>query len=150
MGKRFRAGPYAEKEKFLIGDGGKIPWLGVPALEAPLQPTSLKHISRNSVVDNYRIAPSRQLSSIAPSTDLRNRMTAELAAQSTGVSGQVSGLRDLIPAAMTSKMWWIKTKDVVKWGAPGGPSAGVPGNTTGEQPQEETFKGMAPMRNLVR
>eukprot|EP00971_Amphidinium_carterae_P333324 6468024-Amphidinium_carterae.1 len=34
MGKRFRAGPYAEKQKFLIGDGGKIPWLGTPYLDA--------------------------------------------------------------------------------------------------------------------
>eukprot|EP00971_Amphidinium_carterae_P289451 5746920-Amphidinium_carterae.1 len=112
MGKRFRAGPYAEKEKFLIGDG-KIPWLGLPALEAPLKPTSLNPISSDSVVDTYRTIPSRQLSSVTPSTDLRDRMTEEVAAQTAGTSGQVSGLRDLITAAMTSKMWWIKMKDVV-------------------------------------
>eukprot|EP00971_Amphidinium_carterae_P264156 5240449-Amphidinium_carterae.1 len=124
--------------------------MGVPVLEAPLRPISLNHISSNSVVDNYRTTPSRQLSSTAPSTDLRDRMTAEFAAQSTGASRPVSGLRDLIPAAMTSKLWWVKMKDVVRRGTPGGPSAGVPGSTTGEQPKEETFKGMAPMRNLVR
>eukprot|EP00971_Amphidinium_carterae_P335702 6471689-Amphidinium_carterae.1 len=103
MGKRFRAAPYAEKEKFLIGDG-KIPWLGVPPLVAPLKPESLNPILSDSVVDTYRKNPSRQLSSITPSTDLRNRMTEELAAQVPGTSEQVSGLRDLIPAAMTSKM----------------------------------------------
>eukprot|EP00971_Amphidinium_carterae_P109181 2161927-Amphidinium_carterae.1 len=116
--KRFRAGPYAEKEKFLIGDG-KIPWLGVPALVAPLKPTSLNPILSDSVVDTYRTTPSRQLSSVTPSTDLRDRMTEEVAAQAAGTSGQVSGLRDLIPAAMTSKMWWIKMKDVVRLGTPG-------------------------------
>eukprot|EP00971_Amphidinium_carterae_P184529 3663432-Amphidinium_carterae.1 len=78
--------------------------MGVPLLDAPLRPLSLNHISSNSVVDTYRTAPGRQLSSSAPSTDLRERMTAELAAQTTGVSRQASGLRDLIPAAMTSKL----------------------------------------------
>eukprot|EP00971_Amphidinium_carterae_P282191 5602024-Amphidinium_carterae.1 len=41
-------------------------------------------------------------------------------------------------------------KEVVKLGTQGGPSAGVPDSTTGEQPQEETFRAMAPLRNLVR
>eukprot|EP00971_Amphidinium_carterae_P210169 4169785-Amphidinium_carterae.1 len=104
MGKRFRAGPYAEKPKFLIGDGGRIPWLGTPSLESPLEPTSLNTISNNSMVDSYRMIPSRQLSSTAPSTDLRERMTGDFIAQSTGTSGQGGDLRDLIPAAMTSKM----------------------------------------------
>eukprot|EP00971_Amphidinium_carterae_P258927 5138854-Amphidinium_carterae.1 len=87
MGKRFRAGPYAEKQKFLIGDGGKIPWLGTPALEAPLEPMSLNTIANNSMVDTYRSTPSRQLSSTTPSTDLRERLTGDFIAQSTGTSG---------------------------------------------------------------
>eukprot|EP00971_Amphidinium_carterae_P332496 6466678-Amphidinium_carterae.1 len=111
MGKRFRPGPQAEKEKFLIGDGGKIPWLGVPLLDAPLQPKTLNHVLSSSVVESYRTIPSRQLDPNAPSIDLRNRMTEEITAQAHGASGPVSGLRDLIPAAMTSKLWWIKMKD---------------------------------------
>eukprot|EP00971_Amphidinium_carterae_P255494 5071901-Amphidinium_carterae.1 len=88
MGKRFRAGLYAEKPKLKLGDNGKIPWMGKPLLEAPLKPTSLNTIANNSMVDTYRTVPSHQLSSMAPSADLRERMIGEFIAQSTGTSGQ--------------------------------------------------------------
>eukprot|EP00971_Amphidinium_carterae_P221267 4392811-Amphidinium_carterae.1 len=78
------------------------------------------------MVDSYRTIPSRQLSSTTPATDLRERITGEFLAQLAGTSGQGSDLKDLIPAAMTSKLWWIKMKDIVKKGTQGGPSAGVP------------------------
>eukprot|EP00971_Amphidinium_carterae_P013421 264616-Amphidinium_carterae.1 len=41
-------------------------------------------------------------------------------------------------------------KDVIKMGAPGGPSAGVPDSDPRDQLADETFKGMSTMRNLVR
>eukprot|EP00971_Amphidinium_carterae_P093626 1852671-Amphidinium_carterae.1 len=65
---------------------------------------SLNTVANNSMVDTYRSTPSRQLSSTTPSIDLRERWTGEFAAHAAGTSGPSGDLRDLIPAAMTSKM----------------------------------------------
>eukprot|EP00971_Amphidinium_carterae_P149460 2963224-Amphidinium_carterae.2 len=141
VGKKFRADDGETKPKFLMTlPEAKIPWMGHPIFEMDNEPMSLKVIldEDGQVINSYRDQPQGQLSTEHPALDLRRRLQPGDEAEPE--VEPPTAKRPLIPAAMTSQLWWTKMVDPVTRRE----------RELGEVPEEESFNNMSPWRNLVR
>eukprot|EP00971_Amphidinium_carterae_P208714 4140864-Amphidinium_carterae.4 len=148
MEKRFRFSTQIEKPKFFLThdeskNAPKLLWIGAPRYDLGnfLTPATLGSERAPRLLDGYRSQPTRLLNSRNPSGDLIGRVREMLH----------TGTGSLIPVAMTSKLWWDKLDSDGALGvhvrAPE-QYQGAPGVHVGAP--QQSFKTMAPWRNMVR
>eukprot|EP00971_Amphidinium_carterae_P011508 226777-Amphidinium_carterae.1 len=90
------------------------------------------------VINNYREEPQGQLSTTYPASDLRRRLQPGDEAEPEVEPPTTR--RPLIPAAMSSKLWWTKMTDPLDSRERRNRANGEPV----EEPEEESFSNMSP------
>eukprot|EP00971_Amphidinium_carterae_P085771 1696875-Amphidinium_carterae.1 len=147
VGKKFRVDDGETKPKFVLTKPEvKIPWMGLPIYNFENEPMSLEtiHDEDGQVLARYRDPPQGQLSTERPAIDLRRRLRPGDDAEPE-VEPPTTG-RPLIPAALTSQLWWTKMIEPVT-------NMERQRRANGEvveEPKEEYFNNMSPWRNVVR
>eukprot|EP00971_Amphidinium_carterae_P198116 3932119-Amphidinium_carterae.1 len=99
------------------------------------------------VINNYREEPPGQLSMDCPASDLRRRLQPGDEAEPEVEPPTTR--RPVIPAAMTSKLWWTKMNDPLDSRERRSRARDEPVEVL-EEPEEESFSNMSPWRNVVR
>eukprot|EP00971_Amphidinium_carterae_P278741 5533537-Amphidinium_carterae.1 len=148
VGKKFRVDDGETKPKFVLKKPAevKIPWMGHPIYNFENEPISLEtiHDEEGEVFARYREPPQGQLSTERPAIDLRRRLRPGDDAEPE--VEPPTARRPLIPAALTSQLWWTKMIDPVtnmeRQRRANGEAV--------EEPEEESFSHMSPWRNVVR
>eukprot|EP00971_Amphidinium_carterae_P211882 4204685-Amphidinium_carterae.1 len=141
VAKEFRADDGEGKPKFVLTKPEvRIPWMGHPIFEFDNEPMSLEVTldEDGQDINNYREEPQGQLSTENPARDLRRRL----------LPGDEAERRPLIPAAMTSKLWWTKMADPINAREGRNRTSTEPAEEP--EPEAEVFSHMSSWRNLVR